>query len=94
MSALWIALVDVKDADKYGKYAELATKAIAEHGGTFLARGGRCHQLEGKERLRNVVIRFPSFDAALECYNSETYRKALEYSSVSSERDMVIVEEL
>ncbi|MDE0111621.1 MAG: DUF1330 domain-containing protein [Albidovulum sp.] len=94
MSALWIALVDVKDADTYGKYAELATKAITEHGGSFLARGGRCRQLEGKERLRNVVIRFPSFDAALECYNSDTYRKALEFSSVSSERDMVIVEEL
>ena len=94
MSALWIALVDVKDADTYGKYAELATGAIAAHGGKFLARGGKSVRLEGNNRPRNVVIRFPSFEDALACYNSEAYAEAREYARVSSERDMVIVEEL
>ena len=41
MPALWIAHVNVTDAAAYGKYAELAGPAIAEHGGAFIARGGR-----------------------------------------------------
>ncbi|MDT9694292.1 DUF1330 domain-containing protein, partial [Streptomyces sp. P9(2023)] len=64
MSALWIANVHVTNAEAYGRYATLATQAIAAHGGVFLARAGRYVQLEGKDRARNVVARFPSLEAA------------------------------
>ena len=62
--ALWIAHVKVLDAEAYGKYATLAGPAIAAHGGVFLARGSRYVQLEGNDRARNVVARFPSLEAA------------------------------
>ena len=55
---------------------QIATEAIAEHGGVFLARGGRYVQLEGNDRSRNVVARFPSLEAAVECYNSDKYQAA------------------
>ncbi|SLN10419.1 hypothetical protein PSA7680_00035 [Pseudoruegeria aquimaris] len=92
MGALWIAHVTVTDEEAYGKYAKLATAAIAEHGGTFIARGGRYVQLEGKERPRNVVARFPSVEAAEACYRSETYQEALSHARGASERELVIVE--
>ena len=63
-SALWIAHVHVTDADAYGRYAAEATKAIAAHGGVFLTRSGAYVQLEGHDRARNVVARFPSLAAA------------------------------
>ena len=53
-SAFWIAHVTVSDDEAYGKYAALATKAIAEHGGTFLARGGTSIQKEGQEALSHA----------------------------------------
>ena len=53
--AYWIAHVEVTDAETYGKYAAIATEAIAAHGGEFLARSGRYKQLEGNDRARNVV---------------------------------------
>lgn len=93
MSALWIAHVDVKDADAYGKYAAIATVAIADHGGVFLARAGRYQQMEGKDRPRNVVARFPSFEAAVACYNSPKYQEGLSIALGAAERDLVIVEE-
>ncbi|MEM6309033.1 MAG: DUF1330 domain-containing protein [Pseudomonadota bacterium] len=92
MPALWIAHVTVTDADAYGKYAELAGPAIAKHGGTFVARGGRFVQLEGKERPRNVVARFPSVEAAVECYNSADYQAALNHARGASERELLVVE--
>jgi len=92
-TALWIAHVDVTDADAYGKYAKAAGPAIADHGGTFLARGGRYVQLEGNDRARNVVARFPSLEAAVACYNSDAYQAALSHAKGASVRDLVVVEE-
>lgn len=92
MPALWIAHVTVTDAESYGQYAKLAGPAIAAHGGTFLARGGRFVQLEGKARPRNVVARFPTVDAAVACYNSTDYQAALDHARGASERELMVVE--
>lgn len=92
MPALWIAHVTVTDAEAYGKYAELAGPAVAKHGGHFIARGGRFVQLEGRERPRNVVARFPSVEAAVECYNSPEYQAALDHARGASERELMVVE--
>ena len=92
MPALWIAHVTVTDAEAYGRYAALAGPAIAAHGGEFIARGGRYVQLEGRDRARNVVARFPSLEAAEACYRSPEYQAALSHAQGASERDLVIVE--
>jgi len=78
MPALWIAHVTVTDEDAYGKYAKLAGPAIAE--------------LEGKERPRNVVARFPSLEEAVACYNSPAYQEALSHAKGASERELMVVE--
>ncbi len=92
MSAYWIAHVDVNDAETYSKYAEVATQAIAEHGGKFLARGGRFKSMEGDAKERNVIVEFDSVEDAVACYNSATYAKALDFARASSKRDLLIVE--
>ncbi len=92
MAAYWIAHVTVNDADAYGEYAKRATGAIEAHGGEFLARGTRTVWLEGNERARNVVVRFPSVEDAERCYKSEAYREALTYAKGAAERDLCIIE--
>ena len=92
-TALWIAHVQVTDAEAYGRYAKGAGPAIAAHGGMFLARGGRYVQLEGNDRARNVVARFPSLEAAVACYHSPEYQQALAHAKGASVRDLVVVEE-
>ncbi len=92
MPALWIAHVTVTDEEAYGKYAALAGPAITAHGGYFIARGGRYVQLEGKDRPRNVVAKFPSVEAAEKCYNSDAYQAALSHARNASERELLIVE--
>ena len=93
-TALWIAHVDVTDAEAYGRYAKEAGPAIAAHGGVFLARGGRYVQLEGNDRARNVVARFPSLEKAVECYRSPAYQAALVHAKGASIRDLMVVEEV
>ncbi|MEI4470659.1 DUF1330 domain-containing protein [Frigidibacter sp. MR17.24] len=93
MSALWIAHVTVTDPEAYGRYAALAGPAIAKHGGTFLARATRYVQLEGTDRSRNVVARFPSLEDAVACYHSPEYQEALSHAKGAAERELVVVEE-
>lgn len=92
MPALWIAHVTVTDPEAYARYAELAGPAIAQHGGHFIARGGRYVQLEGQERARNVVAKFPTVEDAEACYNSPEYQRALDHARGASERELLIVE--
>ena len=93
-SALWIGHILVTDAEAYGRYARLATDAIAAHGGVFLARGGRHVQLEGADRPRNVVARFPSLEAAVACYHSPEYQAALDHARGAAVRELSVVEEI
>lgn len=91
-AAYWIAHVKVTDPVRYAEYAARATVAIAAHGGVFLVRGGSYEQLEGPDRPRNVLARFPSLQAAHDCYHSPAYQEALSYAKGAAERELVIVE--
>ncbi|WP_273688592.1 DUF1330 domain-containing protein [Ketogulonicigenium vulgare] len=93
-TALWIGRIDVSDAERYAEYARLAPAAIAAFGGEFLARGGKYEVLEGEGRSRNVVTRFPSMDAARDCYNSDAYQAALAFVEGAAVRDLIIMEAL
>lgn len=92
MGALWIAHVDVTDAQKYAEYVEVASVVIPEHGGTFIARGGKFVQFEGRERTRNVVARFPSVEAAEAAYYDPRYQDAVKIAKLASERELMVIE--
>jgi uncharacterized protein (DUF1330 family) len=87
-----ITRVDITNPDAYARYAPAATKAIADHGGRILARGGRFEALEGKARARNVVLEFESYDAARRYYQSEQYQAARALREGAAEVEMVLVE--
>ena len=92
MPAYWIAHVEITDAEAYGRYAALAGPAIEKHGGRFLARAGRYVQFEGNDRARNVVVEFPTLEAAVECYHSPDYSEARSHAEGASVRDLMVVE--
>ena len=92
MKAYWIAQVTVNSPDQYRFYAESAPEAFRKYNARILARGGRCEQLEGSGRPRNVVIEFDSFEDALACYNSPEYQAAKAKRQGAGEADIVIVE--
>lgn len=92
MGALWIAHVDVTDDETYGEYIKIASVVIPEHGGEFIARGGKFVQFEGKARARNVVARFPSVEAAEAAYADPRYQEAVKLAKSASERELMVIE--
>ncbi|MDR6631839.1 uncharacterized protein (DUF1330 family) [Phyllobacterium sp. 1468] len=88
----WIARIDVRDPERYKDYISKAKPAFEKYGANFLARGGLYHVLEGQARGRNVVIEFPSVQAALDCYNSKEYQAARAIRITVADGDMLVVE--
>ena len=87
-----VSRVDITDPEAYARYAAAATKAIADHGGRALARGGRHEALEGPARARNVVLEFESYDAARRYFHSEQYQAARKLREGAAEIELVLVE--
>ncbi len=88
----WVARVDVTDADKYKNYVATNGKAFAKYGARFLVRAGPFETPEGESRSRNVVIEFPSYQHALDCWKSPEYKEAMQHRQGASIIDLVIVE--
>jgi uncharacterized protein (DUF1330 family) len=88
----WIAFAYVNDPEGYKAYIAENAKAFRIYGGRFLARGGKSETPEGKLRSRAVVIEFPNYAAALECYRSEEYAAAKALRQGKSVMDLAIVE--
>ncbi|MBO6894482.1 MAG: DUF1330 domain-containing protein [Roseibium sp.] len=88
----WIARVDVHEPENYPQYVETAKPAFERFGAKFLARGGKTDAVEGPGRARNVIIEFPSFQHALDCYNSPEYQEAVKIRQKYADGEIVLVE--
>ena len=88
----WVAFADVSDPEGYKAYIAENAKAFRKYGARFLTRGGKSETPEGKPRSRVVVIEFPSYDAALACYRSPEYAKAMALRQGRSVMDLAITE--
>lgn len=92
MAGMWIVHVDVKDDDEYAEYIKGSSGVVAANDGEFIARGGRYEQKEGKEYPRNVLVRFPTYEQAIEAYESDEYQAIVGIAKEASDRMVTIVE--
>jgi uncharacterized protein (DUF1330 family) len=87
----WIARVTINDPAMYGEYTARNAVAFKAFGGRFLVRGGPHHAVVGESREHNVVLEFPSHEAAIACYRSAEYQDAVQYLKKGCDVDLVII---
>ena len=88
----WIVHVEVTDPEGYKGYAALTPAAVGAFGGRMIVRGGTSQTVEGVLRPRHVVVEFPSYRAALDCYNSPDYQRAQAIRAACATADVVVIE--
>ena len=88
----WIANVDVRNADGYKEYVAVLPDILRKFGGRYVTRGGKTEVVEGKNRRRVVVLEFPSYEAAMGCYRSPEYAKAITLRQANADTDLIVVE--
>jgi uncharacterized protein (DUF1330 family) len=88
----WVVFAEVTDPEGYQEYIAANGQALAKYGARFLARGGMTEPKEGQPKSRVIVVEFPNYRAALDCYHSPEYREAMKLRQGRSIWDMAITE--
>ncbi|HEY7601201.1 MAG TPA: DUF1330 domain-containing protein [Methylomirabilota bacterium] len=88
----WIVRVDISDMEKYQAYVAANAEPLRKFGGRFLVRGGRFEGVEGGSRARNAVLEFPSYQAAIDCWKSPEYQRAIKLRTDVSTIDLIVIE--
>jgi uncharacterized protein (DUF1330 family) len=88
----WIGRVDVTNDEGYKPYVAANSEIFKKFGGRFVVRGGKFQCMEGTSRTRNVVVEFPDYQTALDCYNSPEYQANIEVRRAHAIADLIIIE--
>ena len=90
-----IAQLKITNPESYKEYIEKVTDVIKKFGGEYLVRGGQHQVVEGEDNFpRIIIIKFPSYEKALEWYNSDDYKPVKAIRLNNSEGTNIIVQGL
>ena len=77
MKAYWVCVYEkIDNVEKLKEYAVKAKPTVEKFSGKFLVRGGKNRTNDGIESPRTVVVEFPDYNTAIECYDSREYQEA------------------
>ena len=92
MTGYAITQIEVTNPEDYKEYLAKVTDIVTKFGGEYLVRGGEFKCFEGEWKYpRTVVIKFPSYEKALEWYNSDLYKPVKELRQKNSEGNLIII---
>ena len=87
-----IAQLKVTNSENYREYVNKVTEIVKKFDGEYLVRNGEYQSVEGEIKFpRLVVIKFPTYEKALEWYNSDEYKPIKKIRLENSEGSNIIV---
>ncbi len=94
MPVYYIISYDIIDAEVFATYGPKVIPYVSKFGGEVLASDTNGITVEGSPKQMNAIIKFPSEDAALKCYNDPEYApiKAIRMRSTTN-NTLVLVKE-
>ena len=92
MSGYAIAQIEVNNPENYKEYLAKVSDIVAKFVWEFLERCGEFSHVEGEwKNSRNIVIKFPSYEKALEWYNSEEYKPIRQIRLDNADTNQIII---
>ena len=87
-----IAQLKVTNSENYKEYVNKVTDIVKKFDGEYLVRNGEFQSVEGEMKFpRLVIIKFPTYEKALEWYNSDEYKPVKKIRLENSEGSNIIV---
>ncbi|WP_295117165.1 DUF1330 domain-containing protein [uncultured Chitinophaga sp.] len=74
MAVYYINSYDIVDMEAYAKYAPAVFILLNKYGAEVISSDLNAIAVEGTVRMMNAIIKFPSEEAALACYNDPDYQ--------------------
>lgn len=93
MAGYWVVRGSaIKDEAAANEYISLWMPVGQRYGAEVIAGKGAIDTREGVQYPRQLIIRFPSFDDAVKCYEDPEYKKAMEFARKAFDRELSILE--
>ena len=87
-----IAQLKITNPESYKEYIEKVNPIIKKFGGEYLVRAGEYQIFDGETNFpRIIILKFPSYEKALEWYNSEEYKPIKKIRLDNSEGTNIII---
>ena len=87
-----IAQLKVTNPENYSEYVKKVTDVVKKFGGEYIVRNGEYQVVEGEDNFpRIVIIKFPSYEKALEWYHSDEYKPIKNIRLKNSEGSNIII---
>ena len=87
-----IAQLKVTNPENYREYVAKVSEVVKKYDGEYLVRNGEYQVVEGEDNFpRLVIIKFPSYERALEWYHSDEYKPVKDIRLQNSEGSNIIV---
>ncbi len=74
MEVYYINTYDITDMEEFQKYPPGVRPLLQKYGAEVIAMDTQPVCLEGTARMMNAIIKFPSEEAALNCYSDPGYQ--------------------
>ena len=92
MAGYWIVRgSDIRDDAALRRYGEMWAEIAPRFGAEVVIRG-EADTREGPHYPRHLVVRFDSYQRAVECYEDPVYRQAMELARLAYDRELVIID--
>jgi uncharacterized protein (DUF1330 family) len=98
MSVYMVIEARVKDHKKYDQYITALSEILPNHGGSYLARGGRVTplfkgmQLERRQPQQLIIVEFPSAVHVRRCFASPECQAIVPLAKASGDIRAVVLE--
>jgi len=93
MSGYVISNIDVKNPEAYKEYIDKVKPIVEKFGGEYLVRAGEYKVIDGEWKYpRTIIIKFSSYEKALEWYNSEEYQPVKPIRLANSVANGIIIQ--
>ena len=93
MAGYLIAQINIINEEAYKEYVKQTSTIVKKYEGEFIVRGGNFKNVLGNwNYARTVIIKFPSYETALNWYHSDEYKPVRKIREENSEGNVIIIE--
>ena len=90
MSVYYIISYDIDNESEYWNYPVEVLPLFRKYGAEVIVSDSEALVMEGKTAMMNAVVRFPSKEAALNCYHDPEYQKVKQIRLKSTSNTSIV----
>ncbi|CAM1341040.1 DUF1330 domain-containing protein [Tenacibaculum aestuarii] len=91
MPVYFIISYDIVDFELFQNYPPKVAALLQDYEGEILVSDTEAIAIEGEKKMMHAILKFPSKELAMECFNSKAYQEAKPFRQNSTKDNTVVL---